>query len=295
MSTTAPQPTVTLRTIRQWVGEGQRFAMLTCYDATTARCLWQGGVKCLLVGDTAAQMILGHDTTLPVSMDFMVEITAAVKRGAPKAFVMADMPFGSYQCGDDEAVRNAIRFLKEGDADAVKLEVGLEQASLIARLTGAGVPVVAHIGSRPQHVRTKGGYGPVGKTTDEADALVHTAQTMVDHGAVMILIEAVPAQVSRRVVDTMKVNPAGKLAGQSSEQRPGQGHPVAVIGCGAGPACHGQVVVLHDLLGLSRWQPPFAKPLIDLGSMISSVAGQWAQQVCDPPPPDQEHPYKMRP
>ncbi|MEE9212907.1 MAG: 3-methyl-2-oxobutanoate hydroxymethyltransferase, partial [Phycisphaeraceae bacterium] len=130
---------VTLRTLRKWVKAGERFAMLTCYDATTATWLWRGGVRCLLVGDTAAQMILGHDSTLPATMPFMLEITAAVRRGAPDAFVMADMPFGSYQCGQDQAVHNAMRFLTEGMADVVKLEVDASFAPLVERLSHAGV------------------------------------------------------------------------------------------------------------------------------------------------------------
>ena len=235
-----------------------QFAMLTCYDATTARWLWRGGVRCLLVGDTAAQMVLGHDTTLGATMPFMVEITAAVKRGAPKAFVMADMPFGSYQCGDDKAMTNAIKFIQEAKADAVKLEVALSHAPLVKRLAHAGVPVVAHIGSRPQLVRTQGGYQPAGRTAAEADELTCTAIAMVEHGATMILIEAVPVEVAARVVKAID-----ELTCES-------GLPtVPVIGCGAGPACHGHVVVLHDLLGLSDWQPPFARPMTDLGTTIS--------------------------
>ncbi len=260
---------VTLKTLRRWVAAGQRFAMLTCYDATTARWLWQGGVRCLLVGDTAAQMVLGYDTTLPAEMGFMVQITAAVKRGAPLAFVMADMPWGSYQCGDDEAVRNAIRFLKDGCADAVKLEVGPDHVPLIGRLAREGVPVVAHIGSRPQHVRAQGGYRVVGKTPEEADQVVETAAAMVEQAAVMVLVEAVPAATTQRIVEVVG----------SSTRPDGLPGTVPVIGCGAGPACHGQVVVVHDLLGLSPWQPPFAKPLMDLGSQIAHAASQWVDLV----------------
>lgn len=259
---------ITLRTVRRWVAEGRRVPVLTCYDATTAAWLWRGGVECLLVGDTAAQVILGHDSTLPAEMDFMVAITAAVRRGAPEALIMADMPFGSYQCGQDEAVRNAMRFLTQGMADVVKLEVGLPAAGLVERLSEAGVPVVAHIGSRPQLVKTRGGYGAVGRTTRQAQEVVATAAEMVERGAAMVLVEAVPAEVGQQVVEAV-----AKAAAQ--HDRP----TVPVIGCGAGPACHGHVVVLHDLLGLSDWQPPFAKPIADLGRQISSLAGQWVELV----------------
>ncbi len=149
MASTEPASRVTLRTLRQWARDGHPFPMLTCYDATTASWLWKGGVRCLLVGDTAAQVILGHDSTLPISVPFLVQLTAAVRRGAPEAFVMADMPFGSYQAGADRAVRNAVRFMTEGTADAVKLEVDESFLPLVTRLAAAGVPVVAHLGSSP--------------------------------------------------------------------------------------------------------------------------------------------------
>ncbi len=268
MRPSPPQSRVTLRTIRRWVQQNQRFPMLTCYDATTASWLWRGGVGCLLVGDTAAQVILGHDTTLPATMPFMLEITAAVRRGAPDAFVMADMPFGSYQCGEDQAVQHAIQFLMQGLADTVKLEVSAAHAPLVTRLSGAGVPVVAHIGSRPQQVRLRGGYGAVGRTQQEADRLVALAREMVGCGAVMLLVEAVPNQVGAAIVSAV----ADTVADVGCD-------PVPVIGCGAGPACHGQVVVLHDLLGMTPWQPPFASPIDQLGDRISATASQWANQV----------------
>jgi len=275
---------VTLRTIRGWVKNKQRFAMLTCYDATTASWLWQGGVKCMLVGDTAAQVILGHDSTLNAKMPFMVEITAAVRRGAPDAFVMADMPFGSYQCGDDLAVSNAIRFLTQGSADAVKLEVSDAHLPLVSRLSEAGVPVVAHIGSRPQQVRAQGGYGPVGQTKAQGQALVATAKAMVESGATMLLVEAVPAQVSAKIVEAVD-------SATASTDRA----VVPIIGCGAGPACHGHVVVMQDLFGLSAWQPPFAKPMADIGSQIKSAAGAWVDLVESGQYLAKDHPYQMEP
>lgn len=270
---------VTLRTLRQWTQAGQRFAMLTCYDATTATWLWRGGVRCLLVGDTAAQVMLGHDSTLPAKMSFMLAITAAVRRGAPESFLMADMPFGSYQCGDDRAIRNAVRFLTDGVADAVKLEVGASSGSLVARMSQAGIPVVAHIGSRPQHVRAKGGYGAVGRSIAEAKELVETARMMVSHGAAMLLVEAVPAQVSAAIVEAVA---------SAADRR-----IVPVIGCGAGAPCHGHVVVLHDLLGLTQWQPPFAKPMADFGTKLSDVASKWVELVRSGRYLQDDHPYTM--
>ncbi len=213
---------ITLRDMQRWAVDGTPFAMLTCYDATTARWLWRGGVKTVLVGDTAAEVILGHDSTLPAPMDFMVQITAAVRRGAPKALVMADMPFGSYQCGEDEAVANAVRFLKEGMADLVKMEVDDSFAPLVERMAHAGVPVVAHIGSRPQTVRAMGGYKSAGRTKQEADRVVDTAELLVARGAVALLVEAVPGEVGKRIVECA-VHPDTRA-------------PVPVIGCGAGPS-----------------------------------------------------------
>lgn len=254
-------PRVTLRTLRQWMQAGEKFAMLTCYDASTARWLWRGGIRCLLVGDTAAEVILGHDSTLPAPLEFMLQITAAVRRGSPEAFVMADMPFGSYHCGDDLAMANACRFLTEGQADVVKLELDVSHAPLVKRMAAAGIPVVAHLGARPQQVRLRGGYGSAGRTAKEADAVVDAAKLMLDCGAAMLLVEAVPEEVSTRLAELAL--PAG----------------VPVIGCGAGAACHGHVVVLHDLLGLSDWQPPFAAPVASLGSQVSQAAATFQQRV----------------
>ena len=270
---------ITLRQIRKWSQAGQRFAMLTCYDATTAHWLYEGGLRTILVGDTAAQMVLGYDSTLPMTMDFQVAITAAVRRGAPNAMIMADMPFGSYQAGDDQAVSNTMRFLKEGMADCVKLEVDDSFTPLVERLSRAGVPVVAHIGSRPQQVRHKGTCMSVGKTEAEADVVVETAKQMIEAGADVLLIEAVPAEVSQRVVDIAR-RPDGRV--------------VPVIGCGAGPACHGHVVVLHDLVGLTDWHPPFVKPVDSIGERLRDVAAGWVDLVSSGKYLVDDHPYKMK-
>ena len=260
-----PDRRITLRDWRRWAEAGQSFAMLTCYDATTAKWLWRGGVSSFLVGDTAAQLILGHDSTLPAKMPFMLELTAAVRRGAPNALVMADMPFGSYQADEAEAVRNAIAFMQDAGADCVKLEVDGSAATLVEKLAQAGVPVVAHIGSRPQQVRVDGGYKAAGRTKRDADVLVDTAQLMIAMGATALLVEAVPDEVSQRIV--------------AKARQPRTGERVPVIGCGAGPGCDGHVVVLQDLLGLSDWQPPFAPPMAGLGEAIQDAAAKWCEQV----------------
>jgi 3-methyl-2-oxobutanoate hydroxymethyltransferase len=249
---------ITLRSLARVARSGGRFACLTCYDATTARWLARAGVEMLLVGDTAAEVILGLPGTIHASMDFLVQITAAVKRGAPDRVVMADMPFMSYQAGEDEAMRNAARFLTEGTADCVKLEVDRRWAPLVERMSRAGIPVVAHIGSRPQQAKVKGGTFAVGRTAEEAMGLVHDAAALEAAGASMLLVEACPGEVSGVIVERATV---------------------PVVGCGAGPACHGQVVVLQDLMGLSEWQPAFAKPEAAIGEGLRAAALSWAERV----------------
>ncbi len=265
MADTPTDKRVTLRSLRRWAKTGEAFAMLTCYDATMAKWLYRGGVRTMLVGDTAAQFVLGHDSTLPAPMPFMLEITRAVRRGAPNALIVADMPFGSYQCGADEAMTNAVAFIKDGGADLIKMEVDESHAGLVERLAHAGVPVIAHLGSKPQQVRVTGGYQSAGRTQREAALIVDRAEIMIARGASALLLEAVPDEVAERVM---------RIARSRDD-----GEPVPVIGCGAGPACHGHVVVLHDLLKLSDWQPPFAPPAIDLGSQVQAAAAAWVKAV----------------
>lgn len=264
-----PKP-ITLRTIAKMAQQGEKFPCLTCYDATTARWLERSGIPLLLVGDTAAEMILGLPSTIHAPLDFLITINAAVKRGAPNTLVMADMPFMSYQADVADGLRNAGRFMTEGLADAVKIEVDRSFTSLVKQMARAGVPVVAHIGSLPQRAKMQGGYRSVGRTAKQAQAVVDDALALEEAGAVMLLIEACPNEVSARVV---------------------QETSIPVIGCGAGPACHGQIVVLQDLLGLTDWQPSFAKPITALGEQIITAADQWIEMVKTSNLG--EHPYKM--
>jgi len=269
MSSMTPDPDTrrfTLKDLRRRAAAGERTAWLTCYDATTARWLWRGGLRAMLVGDTAAEMILGHDSTLPAPLEVMLALTAAVRRGAPNAFVMGDMPFGSYQCGDDAAMRAATRFLAEAGADAVKLELEASGAPLVARMSRAGIPVVAHLGSRPQAVRLAGAYQASGRDPEAARTILETARRMIEAGASMLLLEAIPEPLAEEVT---------RLAEQAG---PG-GAPVPVIVCGAGAAGHGEVLVLHDLLGLTDWQPPFARPRADLATPLARAVAEWVQSV----------------
>ena len=249
---------VTIRTLRRHAREGKPFAMLTCYDATTARWLARAGVEALLVGDTAAIMLLGHETTNPVTVDFMLQITAAVRRGAPHCFLMGDMPFMSYQIDDREAVRHAGRFVTEGKADAVKLEVDATYENTVRGIARAGVAVVAHLGWRPQRQAVHGTAVVAGRTPDKIAELVGLAKRMEDAGAAMLLLEATTAEAGAAVVEAVSI---------------------PVIGCGAGPSCHGHVVVLHDWLGLTDQQPSFAPAAVEGGAFIEGAARKWIELV----------------
>ena len=260
----------TLRTLRRMTADGTPFACLTAYDYTSAKWLNRAGVPVLLVGDTAAEMALGLPGTIHCPFDVLLALTGAVKRGAPQAMVMGDMPFMTYQACEAEAVRNGGRFLTEGMADVVKIEVDASWAPLVKKLDRAGVPVVAHIGSRPQRVKHDGGYRSAGRTQAQAQAIVNDALKLEDAGACMLLVEAVPSEVSQMIVEQTTV---------------------PVIGCGAGPACHGQVVVTHDLLGLTDWQPAFARPIADLGGALQHAASTWIEKVAARDLG--EHPYTM--
>lgn len=254
---------------------GEAISCLTCYDATTAGHLAAAGVDVLLAGDSASQVILGHDSSIHAPLEFMLQITAALKRGAPDKFIMGDMPFMSYQADDAQAVVNAGRFLTEGRADAVKVEVNGEYGDLVGKLSRAGIPVVAHIGWRPQTAALAGVRTAriAGRTAGQVRQLVAEAQMMESRGAVMILIEQCPAEAAAMVVESVDL---------------------PVIGCGAGPACHGHVVVLQDLLGLSGHRPSFVEPVVDGGAMLRGAAEQWVQLLRSGRYLA-EHPYAMDP
>ena len=262
---------VTLRTLRHWSTINNKWAMLTCYDATTARWMAQAGLPTMLVGDTAAEMILGYDSTIHAPLDFLIELTAAVKRGAPSVFVMGDMPFLSYQVDEPSAIQNAGRFLTQGAADAVKLEVDGRWVDRFAAICDAGIAAVAHLGSRPQLAKQTGGYTTAGRDADAAKIIVSDAIAMEQAGASMLLLEAVPEEVSAAVVEATAI---------------------PVIGCGAGTACHGQVVVMQDLAGLTKWQPSFANPTASIGNEIADVAKKWMSNVHNSTLG--KHPYEMR-
>jgi 3-methyl-2-oxobutanoate hydroxymethyltransferase len=258
-----------LRSARQ---TGAKVAMLTCYDFTTARLMEEAGVPALLVGDSAASVILGHPSTLPVSLDFMIELCAAVRRGAPNCFLVADMPFGSYQASAATGVKNVCKMMQLSGADCVKLEVASSHARLVRKITDAGVAVMAHLGLRPQAVGLLGGYRAQGRNSHEADEIVRQAEQMQKAGAVAILLEAVPPEVSEAVVNAIAL---------------------PVIGCGAGPACHGSVVVTQDLLGLTPRQPRFVQPDETVKTKLIDVFENYVSDVSEGRYPGTEHQYRM--
>lgn len=261
---------VTLRTLRRWRREGTVFPCLTAYDATTARWLDRAGVPVLLVGDSAAQVILGQPSTVHAPLDFLVTITAAVRRGAPRAFLIGDMPFLSYHASEDDAVRHAGRFLVEGSADAVKLEADASFEGVFRKLARAGIPAIAHVGCLPQQVQLHGGHVVAGRTPESIRRVVEDATRLVDAGAIMVLVEAATPETAAQVVEAVDV---------------------PVIGCGAGPACHGQIVVTHDILGLTDWQPSFATSEGRLGSSMQAIVEQWCERARRRELP---HDYRMR-
>jgi len=265
---------VTLNDLRAARSNGNKVAMLTCYDFTTARLMQEAGVPALLVGDSAANVVLGHPTTLPVSLSLMIELAAAVRRGAPLGLLVGDMPFGSYQGSLGSGVRNVCRMVKRSGCDVVKLEVAEGHARLVRSLADAGVAVMAHLGLRPQSVGLLGGYKYQGRTAAEAAGIVNLARTMAGAGAAALLLEAVPPEVSEAVVRAVDV---------------------PVIGCGAGPACHGFVVVTHDAVGLTPQAPRFVPKLGDLAGPAIRCFGEYVRQVSAGQYPAAEHNYEMLP
>lgn len=260
-----------LRSARQG---GHRVGMLTCYDFTTARLMHEAGVPAILVGDSAANVVLGHDSTLPVSLPFMIDITRAVRRGAPLSFLVGDMPFGSYQASVGQAVRNVSRMVKHSGCDAVKLEVAVGHKRIVRALTESGVAVVVHLGLKPQSVGLLGGYRFQGRTAGEANEILECSRQMEEAGAVAILLEAVPPEVAAAVVERTKV---------------------PIIGCGAGSACHACVIVTQDGLGLTPHRPRFVPSLGDIAPALRGAFARYVQSVVNGQYPAPEHDYVMPP
>jgi 3-methyl-2-oxobutanoate hydroxymethyltransferase len=262
---------VTVATLRAKRAAGERIVMITASDFSLARLVDEAGVDVVLVGDSLGPNALGYDSTLPVTMDEMLVFTRAVARGARRALVVADMPFLSYQVSPEEARRNAGRFLKEGGAAAVKLEGGAEVAATVASIVSMGVPVMGHLGLTPQSVHAMGGYRVQGRDERRGQEILDGARALEDAGAFSIVLEGVPRALAARVTAALAV---------------------PTIGIGAGPGCGGQVLVLHDLLGLwGGHRPKFAKRYAACGEEAVRAVRQFCAEVREGAFPDEEHSY----
>ncbi|MCK4660739.1 MAG: 3-methyl-2-oxobutanoate hydroxymethyltransferase [Phycisphaerae bacterium] len=226
---------ITLQTLLSRKREGCKIPVVTCYDYTTARLIEETEIDAVLVGDTYGEVCLGHSTTLPVAVGHLVTITQAVRRGAPGKFLIGDMPYLSYQVSSEEAIRNAGRFMAQAGCDCVKVEVDRRLADTVAAMSRATIPVMAHLGLKPQSFHQQGGYRCQGKTAKQALAIIEDAKILEDAGAVAFLLEGVPTEVARIFTERTTL---------------------PVIGCAAGPHCDGTVVVLHDMLGYTAGHPP---------------------------------------
>ena len=262
---------MTTTRVRQMKKTGEKITMLTSYDYTLARLVDEAGVDILLVGDSASNIVCGNQNTLPITLDEMIFLTKGVVRAAQHALVVADMPFGSYQVNDDEAVRSAIRVLKESGADAVKLEGGQEIADAIRRMVQAGVPVCGHLGLTPQSVNQFGGYGLRAKEEAEAAKLIADARALEQAGCFCIVLEKIPAALAERV--TREVS-------------------CPTIGIGAGAGTDGQVLVLHDMLGLNEgFKPKFLRQFAHLAEPVKQAVGEYVAAVRDSSFPSAEESY----
>ncbi len=250
---------ITAQSIRSRKGGDRKITVLTAYDATFARLLENAGLDVILVGDSAGNVIAGYDDTLPMTMDEMLYHVKAVRRGTERVLVVADMPFGSYQASPEKGIDNAVRMMKEGGAQAVKLEGGHRVTRLVSRLTESGIPVMGHLGLTPQSIHEFGGY-QTRATTDEATRqLLEEAQALEAAGAFSLVLEKIPSKVARKVTKHLSI---------------------PTIGIGAGPDCDGQVLVLYDMLGMyDQVRPKFVRRYAELGSDIGTAVARYIEDV----------------
>jgi len=269
----APAPgKLTLPELGEMKRRSEKIVMVTAYDAPSARLADAAGADLILVGDSAAMVVLGHDSTVPATVDEMLVLTRAVTRGARRPLVIADMPFGSFQVSDETALVNAIRFVKEGDAEAVKVEGAGPTLSRVQALVGAGVPVMGHIGLTPQSATMLGGFKAQGRTAAKAGRLMADALALERAGCFAIVLEAVPAPVGDRITRALAI---------------------PTIGIGAGAATDGQVLVYHDLLGYQDGGPRFVKQYAKLGVEIRLALERYAEEVRSGAFPEERHTYSI--
>lgn len=262
---------VTTRDLIAAKARGEKWPMITSYDALTARIFDEAGIPVMLVGDSAAMVVYGYDSTLPVTVDDLLPLVAGVVRGSSRALVVADLPFGSYQASPAQALESAARFMKQAGAHAVKLEGGARVLPQVEALVGAGIPVMAHLGLTPQSVNQFGGYRVQGRGED-GEILMRDAKAMEAAGAFAVVLEVVPADLAARVTRMLSI---------------------PTIGIGAGDQTDAQVLVWQDLAGLTPGRPPkFVKRYADLGSVLSGAVHAWADEVVTGTYPGPEHQYR---
>jgi 3-methyl-2-oxobutanoate hydroxymethyltransferase len=262
---------VTVRDIAAAKERGERWPMLTAYDALTARVFDEAGIPVLLVGDSAGNVVFGHDSTLPVSVDDLIALTGAVVRGTRRALVVTDLPFGSYQASPAQALDSAVRLVKEGGTHAVKLEGGARVVPQVETLVAAGIPVMAHLGLTPQSVNVFGGYRVQGRG-EAGEQLLADAKALQEAGAFAVVLEVVPAELAERVTQSLAI---------------------PTVGIGAGPGCDAQVLVWQDMAGLTPDPAPkFVKRYADLRGVLGAAARQYADDVVAGTYPAEEHGYK---
>ena len=262
---------VTIPSLQRAKRRGEKITMLTAYDFTFAQIFDAAGIDILLIGDSLGNVVQGQSTTLPVTLEESIYHTRLVARGTRRALVVGDMPFGSYQVSPEEAVRNAIRFLKEGGAQAVKLEGGTAVFDTIARIVAAEIPVMGHVGLTPQAIHRMGGHRVQGRTEASRQRVIDDAQAVEAAGAFAVVLEGMPVELAQQVTAELSI---------------------PTIGIGAGVHCDGQVLVMHDLLGLSDWTPSFVKQYANLGALASQAARSFAEDVTNAKFPDAEHSYR---
>ena len=263
MSITSPRfgdaSKVTINSIQEKKQQGTPITCLTAYDYATSRLVDQAGIDMILVGDSLAMVVLGYENTLPITMDEMLHHTRAVRRGVKRALVIADMPYASYQVDEKQAVKNAARFVKDGGAEAVKIEGGEKRVSLVHRLIDAEIPVMGHVGLTPQSVNMMGGYRVQGKTMNAVERLVKDAVALDRAGAFSIVLEGIPREVARIITEEVES---------------------PTIGIGAGPDCDGQVLVFHDILNLTDREPAkFVRQYADAAALITGAVAQFKADV----------------
>jgi len=264
---------VTTHKIRMMKKKGKKIVMLTAYDAPTAQILSECGVDIILVGDSVGNSLLGHESTIPVTLNDVIHHCAAVRRGNPRSLVVGDMPFMTYKVSIEQALENCARMLQEGGAEAVKIEGGGRVVETVRAVVDAGIPVMGHIGLTPQSIFEFGGYRVQGRTADAAERLIEQAQRLEDAGVFSIVIELVPSETARAITESVSV---------------------PTIGIGAGPHCDGQVLVLWDMLGLFEdFKPKFVKQYANIRRVIMNAVNQYAEEVRSGIFPDLEHSFEM--